>query len=124
VTIGRQFGGEQGSATILMAAVMGVVVTFSAVAMVIAGYLAGHHRARAAADLAALSAAAAHTSGEDVCDQARRIAGQNGAKVTGCAQVGDDIDFVVTVRTIVPVRSTLPGLPHSVEAKAHAGRVG
>ena len=55
MTIGRQFGGEQGSATILMAAVMGVVVTFSAVAMVIAGYLAGHHRARAAADLAALS---------------------------------------------------------------------
>jgi secretion/DNA translocation related TadE-like protein len=124
VTIRRPFGGEQGSATVLMAAVMGVVVTLSAVAMVIAGYLAGHHRARAAADLSALSGAAAHLNGEDACDQARRIARQNGAKVTGCAQVGDDIDFVVTVRTAVPVRSTLPGLPPSVEAEAHAGRVG
>jgi secretion/DNA translocation related TadE-like protein len=122
--IGRPFGGEQGSATVLMAAVMGVVVTLSAVAMVIAGYLAGHHRARAAADLAALSGAVAHVSGEDACDRARRIARQNGAELTGCAQVGDDIDFVVTVRTAVPVRSTLPGLPPSVEAEAHAGRVG
>ena len=124
MSVGRPFAGEQGSATVLMAAVMGVVVAFSAVAMVVAGYLAGHHRARAAADLAALSGAAAHLSGEDACDLARRIARQNGAKVTGCAQVGDDIDFVVTVRTAVTVRSTLPGLPRTVEAEAHAGRVG
>ena len=124
MTIRRPFEGERGSATVLMAAVMGVVVTLSAVAMVIAGYLAAHHRARAAADLAALSGAAAHVSGEDDCDQARRIAKQNGARVTGCARVGDDIDFVVTVLTAVTVRSTLPGLPHSAEAEAHAGRIG
>jgi secretion/DNA translocation related TadE-like protein len=107
-----------------MAAIMGVVVALCAAAMVIAGYLVGHHRARAAADLAALSGAVAHVRGEDACEQARRIAPQNGARVTGCTRVGDNVDFVVTVRTAVPVGSRLPGLPRTVEAEAHAGRVG
>jgi secretion/DNA translocation related TadE-like protein len=107
-----------------MSAIMGVVVALGAAAMVVAGYLVGHHRARAAADLAALSGAVAHAGGENACDQARRIAPQNGARVINCTQVGDDIDFVVTVRTAVPVRSRLPGLPRTVEAEAHAGRVG
>ena len=62
-----------------MAGIMGVVVTLGAVAMVVAGYLVGYHRARAAADLAALSGAAASRSGEDACAEARRTARQNGA---------------------------------------------
>ena len=119
----RPSGGERGSATVLMAAVMGVVVTLGAAAMVVAGYLVGHHRARSAADLAALSGAAAYAHGEDACDEARRIGRQNGAEVTSCTRVGDEIDFVVTVRTAVPARSRLPGLPRTVEADAHAGRV-
>jgi secretion/DNA translocation related TadE-like protein len=106
-----------------MAGVMGVVVTLSCAAMVIAGYLVGHHRARSAADLAALSGAAAHVRGEDVCGQARQIARQNGARVIRCSWVGDDIEFVVTVRTSVSTPSRLPGLPRSVEGEAHAGRL-
>jgi secretion/DNA translocation related TadE-like protein len=102
----------------------GVVATLGVVAMVIAGYLVGHHQARSAADLAALSGAAAYSRGEDACDQARRVARQNGAKVVNCTQVGDEIDFVVTVRTAVPIHTRLPGLPRIVEAEAHAGRVG
>ena len=115
---------ERGSASVLMAAIMGVVVALGGAAMLIAGYLVAHHRARAAADLAALSGAVARARGDDACDRARRIAPQNGARVTSCTRVGDDIDFVVTVRTAVPVRSRLPGLPPTVEAEAHAGRVG
>jgi secretion/DNA translocation related TadE-like protein len=107
-----------------MAAIMGVVVTLGVAAMVVAGYLVGHHQARSAADLAALSGAAAYSRGEDACDQARRIARQNGAQVTSCTRVGDEIDFVVTVRTAVPVHTRLPGLPRIVEAEAHAGQVG
>jgi secretion/DNA translocation related TadE-like protein len=117
-------GNERGSATVLMAAIMGLVVTLGGAAMVIAGYLVGHHRARSAADLAALSGAAAHVRGQDVCAEARRIARQNGAKAIRCNWVGDDIDFVVTVRTSVSTPSGLPGLPRSVEAEAYAGRVG
>ena len=45
----------------------------------VAGYLVSHHQARSAADLAALSGAAAYARGEDACDQARRTARQNGA---------------------------------------------
>jgi hypothetical protein len=42
---------ELGSATALMVGIMGVVVTLSSAALVIAGYAVGYHRARAAADL-------------------------------------------------------------------------
>jgi secretion/DNA translocation related TadE-like protein len=121
---GCPFARERGSATVLMAAIMGVVVTLGAAAMVVAGYLVAHHQARSAADLAALSGAAAYTSGADACDQARRISRQNRAKLTSCTRVGDEIDFVVTVRTTVSVRTVLPGLPRSVDAEAHAGQVG
>jgi secretion/DNA translocation related TadE-like protein len=107
-----------------MAAIMGVVITLSAAAVVVAGYLVGHHQARSAADLAALSGAVAYSRGQAACPQARRIARQNGASVASCARVGDEIDFVVTVRAVVAVRSRLPGLPRTVEAEAHAGRVG
>ena len=90
---------------------------------VVAGYLVSHHRARSAADLAALSGAAVHARGEDACDQARRIARRNGARVTRCDQVGDSVDFVVTVRVVVEVGVRSPGLPRRVQAEAHAGRV-
>lgn len=106
-----------------MAGIMGVVVTLASVAMLVAGYLVAHHSARAAADLAALSGAAAYAGGADACDQARRTARQNGARVIRCERVGDEVDFVVTVRTAVEVRSRVPGLPRRVEAQAHAGQL-
>jgi secretion/DNA translocation related TadE-like protein len=102
---------------------MSVVVTLAAAATVVAGYLVSHHRARTAADLAALSGAAAYARGEDACDQARHTADRNGARVTRCDQVGDRVDFVVTVRVVVEVRVRSPGLPRRVEGEAHAGRV-
>ena len=114
---------QRGSASVLMAGIMGVVVTLASAAMLIAGYLMAHHSARAAADLAALSGAAAYAGGRDACDQAERIARQNGARVVHCDRVGDEVDFVVTVRTAVDVRSRVPGLPRRVEAQAHAGQV-
>ena len=115
---------QRGSGTVLMAGVMAVVVTLGGTATVVAGYLVSHHQARSAADLAALSGAAAYARGEDACDQARRTARQNGASTERCNRVGDEVDFVVTVRVVVEVRVRSPGLPRQVEAVAHAGRVG
>jgi secretion/DNA translocation related TadE-like protein len=115
---------ERGSGTVLMAAIMSVVVLLGAAATMVAGYLVSHHQARSAADLAALSGAAVYAQGAGACDQARRTARQNGAQVTRCDQVGDEVDFVVTVRVRVSVRVRSPGLPRQVEAEAHAGRVG
>ena len=51
----RTLRSERGSASILMTGIMGVVVALSSAALLIAGYAVGYHRARAAADLSALS---------------------------------------------------------------------
>ncbi|MFZ1116389.1 MAG: Rv3654c family TadE-like protein [Propionibacteriaceae bacterium] len=114
---------EFGSASVLMTGVIGFVVALSSAALVIAGYAVGYHRARAAADLSALSGAAAYQAGREACAQAGRIARQNGARLDDCDVVGDAIDFVVTVRVSVLARTRIPHLPHAVAAKAHAGPV-
>jgi len=115
---------ERGSATMLMVGMMAVVVLLSYAAMLVAGYLVGHHRARSAADLSALSAAAVFQEGGDGCGQARRTARGNGARVTHCDRVGDEVGFVVTVRVSVPAGTRVPGLPRTITAEAHAEPVG
>jgi secretion/DNA translocation related TadE-like protein len=114
---------EQGSASVLMIGLMGIIVALSSAALMIAGYATGYHRARAAADLSALSGAAAFQHGDDACAQARQTARQNGAQVDRCDVVGDAIDFVVTVRVSVAARTRVPQLPRTVAAEAHAGPV-
>ena len=114
---------EGGSATALMAGIMGVVVALSSAALVIAGYAVGYHRACAAADLSALSGAAAFQQGREPCAQAALTARQNGARVVRCSQVGDAVDFVVTVRVSVVADMRMPYMPRTVAAQAHAGPV-
>jgi secretion/DNA translocation related TadE-like protein len=114
---------ERGSASVLMAGIVGVVVALSGAALIIAGYAVGYHRVRAAADLSALSGAAAFQLGRDPCAQAGQTARRNGARVDHCDLVGDAVDFVVTVRVSVPPRTRIPQLPKAVTAEAHAGRV-
>jgi secretion/DNA translocation related TadE-like protein len=114
---------ELGNASVLVAGILGVVVALSSAALVIAGYAVGYRRARAAADLSALSAAAAFQHGRDPCAQAGLTARQNGARVDGCSKVGDAVDFVVTVRVAVLAHNRFPRLPRTVAAEAHAGPV-
>ena len=114
---------ERGSATTLMVGVMGVVVALSSAALVIAGYAVGFHQARAAADLSALSGAAAFQQGREPCAQAALTAKHNGSRMERCSQVGDAVAFVVTVRVSVVARARLPQLPKTVAAEAHAGPV-
>jgi secretion/DNA translocation related TadE-like protein len=122
--IKRRFArSESGSASVLMTGVIGFVVALSSAALVIAGYAVGYHRARAAADLSALSGAAAYQDGREACAQATRTARQNGARLDHCDVVGDAIDFVVTVRVSVLARTKIHHLPPAVTAQAHAGPV-
>jgi secretion/DNA translocation related TadE-like protein len=114
---------ERGSATALIVGIMGVVVVLSSAALLIAGYAVGFHRARAAADLSALSGAAAFQQGREPCAQAALTARQNGARVDRCSQMGDAVDFVVTVRVSVVARTRIPNMPRTVGAEAHAGPV-
>ena len=116
-------GSEFGSASVLMVGIMGLLMGLSSAALVIAGYAVGYHRARAAADLSALSGAAAFQQGRDPCAQAALTARHNGARVDRCSQVGDVVDFVVTVRVSVEARTRMPQMPSTVAAEAHAGPV-
>lgn len=113
-------GRDRGSASVLMVGMLAAVMVCAGAAMVVAGYLICVHQARGAADLSALSAAAVYEQAEDGCAQARRTARQNGARVTRCDRVGDEVDFVVTVRVSVDVRTPISGLPRAVSAEAHA----
>ena len=114
---------ELGGASVLMVGILGVVVALSSAAIVIAGYAVGYHRARAAADLSALSGAVAFQQGRDPCGQAALTARHNRARLDRCSQVGDAVDFVVTVRVSVEARTRIPKLPRTVAAEAHAGPV-
>lgn len=104
-----------------MVGVMAVILALSLAGICIAGYLVAATRARTAADLAALSGATAYADGQDACAAARRNARANGASVVLCNQVGDAVDFVVTVRAQVRVGVRVPGLPTTSTAVAYAG---
>ena len=115
--------GEGGSASVLIVGMVGVVIALSSAVLIIAGYAVSYHRARAAADLGALSEAAAFQQGRDACAQATLTAQQHGAQVERCDVVGDAVDFVVTVRVSLATRTRIPQLPKAVTAEAHAGPV-
>jgi secretion/DNA translocation related TadE-like protein len=115
--------GERGSGTLLVVGVMAVVGAVAVVVTVAAAYLVAGHRARAAADLAALSGAAAFAEGRPPCAAAARVARANGARVSACDQVGDEVDYVVSVTVRVDVAARMAGLPRSLEGRAHAGPV-
>jgi secretion/DNA translocation related TadE-like protein len=104
-----------------MVGVMTVLLMFGLMAMCVAGYLVAGHRARSAADLAALSGASAFAAGRDACGAARENALKNDARVLSCQQVGDLVDYVVTVRIEVRVQARIAGLPTTLEVVAHAG---
>jgi secretion/DNA translocation related TadE-like protein len=112
---------QRGSASILMAGLMGVLVLLTSVALLVAGYETAQHRARGAADLSAVSGAAAFASGRDACDEAGRTARDNGASLLSCSTAGDFVDYVVSVRVSVPVHARIRGLPDRVVSGAHAG---
>ncbi len=96
---------------LLTAAVVGVLWAVVSV---------GHHRADAAADLVALSAAQALQSDEpDACRTAERIAVAHAVELTACRVDGE----VVTVAVGVQLRMGVLGAP-MVTAEARAGPMG
>ena len=115
---------ERGSGTLLVVGVMAVVGVVAAAATLAAAYLVAGHQARAAADLAALSGAAAYVQGRPPCPVARQLARANGARLAGCDRVGDEVDFVVSVSVTVDVGLRVPGLPRVLTGRAHAGPAG
>lgn len=118
----RRSAYERGSGTLLIAAVVLLVMVLAGVGVLLAGYVAAQHAAADAADLSALSAAAAYVRGRDACAAARGVARANQVGLTACRVSGDSLDFVVEVTVVRQLRAP-PGLPASVAARAEAGRL-
>lgn len=117
-------GSERGSGTALVAAVTLVLLAVTVAALVVATFLAAADRARGAADLVALSAAAEQARAGNGCRTAGRLAELNGVELIRCAGRGDSLDFVVSVTVRQPVALGLPLLPDGLVATSHAGRRG
>lgn len=107
---------ERGSATVLVVAGIGVMVLLLAGALVLTSAVVASHRARAAADLAALAGAQVLVDGDarEPCDVASGVATRNSSALVECQVAGDDL--TVTVAT----RAGWPGLG-SARARARAG---
>lgn len=102
-------------AAVLLIALAGTVV------MLVGGTLAAVERVRGAADLVAVSAAAAQADGGDACVAASRIATANQVELRNCRTAGDLLDFVVTVTVAAPAGSLPDRFGYT--ARSHAGWV-
>ncbi len=118
----RRVDTQRGVGTLLVAAVMLLILVIAAVGTLLGALAVAQKQAIAAADLAALSGAAAFTENSGVCAAAGRIARANGVELVYCSVRGDSIDFVVTVHVQRTV-AILPGLTPVVSASADAGRL-
>jgi secretion/DNA translocation related TadE-like protein len=83
--------GERGAASVLVLAVAGVLVLIGAALGTVAAMVVDHRSAQAAADLAALAGARSQQLGGDACAAAGDIARRNGADLTRCRVVGEDV---------------------------------
>jgi secretion/DNA translocation related TadE-like protein len=107
---------------VLAVGALGTVVIVVVGVLVLAGVVRDVHRARAAADLAALAAAVPLIAGGGVdCSAAASVATANGAMMTGCG-AGSDSSVAVSV-SVGRAPKVGWGLPAAVTARARAGLV-
>src|ERR1700759_2260449 len=88
---------DRGSATIYAALLTGLLTALTGAFLALGAAILARHRAGAAADLAALSAAVHAEAGEVPCDWARRVAAAQRARLLRCTCDGP----VCLVRTAV-----------------------
>jgi secretion/DNA translocation related TadE-like protein len=112
---------ERGSASLVAAAIVAVVMILALGAADLARVLIASTNAQNAADAAALAAAQelALPSGDDPADLAARYAAMNGAELVDCRCAPASFEALVTVRVRLASLATVPG-ERSVEARARA----
>jgi len=113
--------GDRGAGSVLTAVAMLVLVATTLVALWIASWIDAVHRARHAADLAALAGAAAQSRGAAACAAADRTARANRGSLVACAVTGARDAFAVRVSVVVPLTPRAPAGPSRVGAEAVAG---
>ena len=107
---------ERGSASVVMVALIGVIVSTTAGALVLAGVVRASHQARLGADLSAVAAALELRDGGSAsasCAEAARIASANGTSLQACSVSGSDVTVVVAASSAV--------WPQPATARARAG---
>ncbi|WP_460600089.1 Rv3654c family TadE-like protein [Flexivirga lutea] len=116
MSVGEGPGRDRGSATVLVVMGIGVVLLCLCGALALLSAVQASHRARAAADLAALAGARVLVGGAagTPCETARVVAARNGGSLAECSIAGDDITVSVAVR------ARWPGLGPA-RARARAG---
>ena len=113
--------GDRGAGTVMVAMTCLVVVTATVVGLWISGWVACRHHAAHAADLGALAGAQAHVRGADACRAARRLTGENGARLVSCRVEGDARTFAVRVRVETDLYPTVGARGRVVQVEAVAG---
>lgn len=115
---GHRRARERGSATVLLAGLVVLLVTATLALAVLGGVVAGQRRAESAADLAALAGAGALQDGGDGCAKARAVAAANGAALLACSVAAGRVEVVAGEETLVLGRRV------SLRARARAGPTG
>lgn len=98
--IGRRSPDERGSATVVMLGVIAAVLMLTISGLLLASAVLASHRARAAADLAALAAAGVLMRGEPApaaCESAARVAALNHGRMEQCIASGTEVQLSVAV---------------------------
>lgn len=109
--------GDRGSATVVAAAMVVLLLSITGAAAYLGSAVVGRHRAQAAADLAAVAAAGRLPAGvRAACTQAVLVADQMAADHVDC--VVDGLDVVVTVEVAIGLPGTLAGAPARAAARA------
>lgn len=115
--------GERGSATVLAVAGTGALLLCLVGGLAVTSAVHAGHRARAAADLAALAAASALQQGvpaDSACLRGRAVAAANGADLRSCAAASDgSVEIGVTVP--LPLALPTPVVRGEARARARAG---
>ena len=89
---------DEGSATITATGIITSVVSLALAVVALGVHTSDTHRARVAADLAAVAGATAMYQGTDACTTARRTAELNGARVVSCEVTAGDVVVAATRR--------------------------
>lgn len=108
-------GRDRGAGTVLAVTLTGVVLAVTLAALVLGSAVVASHRARLAADLAALAGASHAQTGVSAgqaCAEAGRVAASNGATLSWCSVDGEEVLLVVSVRA---------GLTMPATARSRAG---
>ena len=96
----RTLPDERGSVTVVMLAVIATVLVLTVSGLLLASAVLASHRARSAADLAALAAAGMLMRGEPAtaaCESAARVAAANHGRVQRCIVSGQEVRLTVAV---------------------------